>query len=705
MLVLGVLLTACARGESPESQSPIPTNEARCDAGIDDPFRDLERLDDPKVVAWMKQQSTQTEAALQELPAVAAFEASLGQIEGALQGAGGVEIVRGSRRFLWGDDGRLRVASGEEAPRVLYDPAEVAFGGYNVINAVHPSWSGRHVVVSLTKEGEELSRMRILDVERGDALPETLSHAWPSDSGGVHWLPDDSGFVYLHYPVVDPRAEGFLHDMTSVLYRLGDDPERLHEVFSAAQSPGLGIASHDYPLVFIPGADSRYAVAMVAGAASYADHYIAPIDQLADGRPTWTPIARAADKVAQVSIVGETVVALSARDRTRFQILAAPADAGGLDGAQVLVEPPPGEVLTSMAAGPDGLLYATGRDGVVASLYHRARDGHTSAVPLPGVFGELLLGDDDWVPGSSVGEDGTVTVRGGGWLSPRMRYRHRIGSDVLQAASTSPSPFDDLVVEERIVTTPDGAAVPLSVLRRRDVQPGKDTPALLYGYGAYGMTAVPVVFPPLLAWARQGGIAAVAHVRGGGERGAAWHEAGRKQTKPNTWRDLIACAEDLQNAGWTSPEHTAAWGMSAGGLMVGRAVTERPDVFGAVVADVGLLNPIRLEATANGDNSAKEFGNIDDPAECEALVEMDAYLHVDAAATYPPTLVATGIHDARVEPWMSSKFAARLQEARGGPVRLWVDYAGGHGLGVTPAAARARTARLLAFAWSHTSAG
>ncbi|MGH1349076.1 MAG: prolyl oligopeptidase family serine peptidase [Nannocystales bacterium] len=694
----------CACGVRPELHPPSRETRPRCDAAIDDPFRELEQLDDADVVAWMKRESRDTEAALSSLPDVEGFASALRAIGDVEADPIGVEIVRGSRRFLWGSDGRLRLASEGHPTRVLYDPQTTPFDGYNVINYIQPSWSGAHVVVSLTKEGEEISRLRVLDVDTGEPRPETISHAWPSDGGGVHWLPDDSGFVYLHYPVVDPRADGFLHDMTSVLYRLGEDPTVLHEVFSATQSPTLDIEAHDYPMVFIPGADSRYAVALVAGAASFSDHYLAPIESLHAGAPTWTRVARAQDKVAQLAILGDHLVALSARDTPRFQILATPVDAGGLEHADLWVDPPPGEVLTSMAVGAEGLVFATGRDGVVASLYHRAHGGTVRPLALPEAFGELRLGEDDWTPGSSATSDNMVTVRGGGWLSPRVRYRHRIGSDAFEIQGGPTAAFEDLVVEERSVTTPDGATVPLSLIRRRDVEAGPETPMLLYGYGAYGMTAVPVVFPPLLAWARRGGIAAVAHVRGGGERGTAWHEAGRKLTKPNTWRDLIACAEDLHAAGLGRPQQTAIWGRSAGGLMVGRAMTERPDLFGAVLADVGLLNPIRLEASANGDNSAKEFGNINDPEECQGLLEMDAYLHIDASAHYPPTLVATGIHDARVDPWMSTKFAARLQTAQGGPVRLWVDYAGGHGLDVTVEAARARTARLLAFAWEHTTA-
>ena len=154
--------------------------------------------------------------------------------------------------------------------------------------------------------------------------------------------------------------------------------------------------------------------------------------------------------------------------------------------------------------------------------------------------------------------------------------------------------------------------------------------------------------------------------------------------------------------GFTSPEHTAIWGISAGGILAGRAITERPELFAAAMVEVGMLNPARLEASANGDNSSKEFGSLDQPGECEALLEMDAYLHVRDGERYPAVLVTGGIHDPRVDPWEPSKLAARLEQANaatgaGGPTLLWIDEAGGHGVGEARAARYPKVARVLGF--------
>ena len=182
---------------------------------------------------------------------------------------------------------------------------------------------------------------------------------------------------------------------------------------------------------------------------------------------------------------------------------------------------------------------------------------------------------------------------------------------------------------------------------------------------------------------------AIAHVRGGGELGKDWHLGGQKGTKPNTWRDLIACAEYLVRERWTSPERLAISGGSAGGITVGNALVDRPDLFRAVVAEVGIHDALRAELTANGPPNIEEFGSVETPEGFSALLAMSSYHRVDDGVVYPATLITTGYNDPRVEPWEPGKMAARLQAAsasvgaRGRPVLLRVDFDAGHGIGNT----------------------
>ena len=202
---------------------------------------------------------------------------------------------------------------------------------------------------------------------------------------------------------------------------------------------------------------------------------------------------------------------------------------------------------------------------------------------------------------------------------------------------------------------------------------------LINSYGSYGISNNPYFSPTYLLWVQQGGVVAIAHVRGGGEKGEEWRLGGYKETKPNTWRDLIDCTEYLIKEKYTSQEKVAIWGASAGGITVGRAMTERPDLFKVVIAEVGVMNPLRDEITPNG--QPKEFGTVNDPKEFKSLLDMDAYQHIKKGEKYPATFITGGINDQRVIVWEPVKYAAKLlfNDASSNPQLLKIDFEGGHG--------------------------
>jgi prolyl oligopeptidase len=219
------------------------------------------------------------------------------------------------------------------------------------------------------------------------------------------------------------------------------------------------------------------------------------------------------------------------------------------------------------------------------------------------------------------------------------------------------------------------------------------------GYGAYGITMNPFFSPTLLAWLERGGVFAVAHVRGGGEYGEEWHLAGKEGTKRNTWKDFIACAEYLIKQRYTSPQHLAGTGTSAGGILIGRAITERPDLFRAAVPRVGVMNALRTEHEPGGPANIPEFGTTKIEAGFRALREMDAVEHVRPGVRYPAVLLTAGVHDSRVEAWQPAKMAAVLQErsASGYPVLLRVGFDAGHGMGLTKSQRVDEMADIYAF--------
>jgi prolyl oligopeptidase len=221
--------------------------------------------------------------------------------------------------------------------------------------------------------------------------------------------------------------------------------------------------------------------------------------------------------------------------------------------------------------------------------------------------------------------------------------------------------------------------IPLSIIYKKGIPLDGSNSCILRGYGAYGISATPG-FSILNSVALRGVVLAIAHTRGGGEKGEAWYRAGYKTTKPNTWEDFISCAEYLVKKGYTSPQKLAGTGTSAGGILISRAITERPDLFAAAVCNVGCANAMRLEFSANGPVNTPEFGTVKDPVECQALFEMDGVQHVEKGVKYPAVMGVGGWNDPRVPAWEPGKFVAALQAATasGNPILMKVNYDNGH---------------------------
>ena len=249
----------------------------------------------------------------------------------------------------------------------------------------------------------------------------------------------------------------------------------------------------------------------------------------------------------------------------------------------------------------------------------------------------------------------------------------------------SPVDYSQVESEEVKARSADGTMVPLSIVHKRGMARDGSHPTWLEGYGSYGITLDPTFRPTMLAFFEHGGVFAVAHVRGGGEYGEEWHLAGQKLTKQHTIDDMLAGAQYLIEHKYTSPAHLAGEGTSAGGITIGGAITQRPNLFGAALIRVGDSDSLRSELMASGPANIPEFGTVKELDGFKALYGMDAFQHVRPKTAYPAVLLTTGANDPRVAPWQAAKMAARLQASTssGKPVLLRVDYDAGHGMGST----------------------
>ena len=324
----------------------------------------------------------------------------------------------------------------------------------------------------------------------------------------------------------------------------------------------------------------------------------------------------------------------------------------------------------------------------------KLKSGEFLNLPANGDFGSLSA--ETSLPG--------VVYSWSTWTAPPERfYADGKGTRpiLVDRAAASADKAKPITVEDVLATGKDGTTIPLTILHNTGMVMDGSHPLLLQAYGAYGISSSPSYSPALLVWINRGYIVAVAHVRGGGERGEPWHLAGYKATKHNTWEDAIACAEYLDAHKYTSPTHTAIWGGSAGGIMVGRSLEERPDLFAAAIDLVPVSDALRSETEPNGPPNIPEFGSTKTEEGFKALYAMSPYEHIKQGTRYPAVLLLTGANDPRVSPAQPAKMTARLQAATtsGKPVLLRVDYDAGHNVStMTTRQAAELSADYLSFA-------
>jgi prolyl oligopeptidase len=379
--------------------------------------------------------------------------------------------------------------------------------------------------------------------------------------------------------------------------------------------------------------------------------------------------------------IGHDVWLKTHKDASRFKIIHLDLDHPDIAKADVTV-PESDEVIRDIGAAKDALYVVSTKAGIARVM--RIPYGQTAEKPLPLPFAGSVNGF--YV---SVLNDGAL-LRLAGWIEAPLWYAYDPGADELADTGIEPrNPTDFSGITSVEVTAPaaDGTPIPLSIIYKKDLKMNGENPCLMEGYGAYGISLDPNFDATRLALLERGIVIAVAHVRGGGENGEDWHLAGQKLTKENTISDFIACAEYLIKKGYTGRGKLALRGTSAGGITIGGALTQRPDLFALALVNVGVVNALRAEAEPNGAVNTPEFGSVKDPDGFKALYAMDAYEHVKDGTAYPTVMLITGANDPRVDPVQLFKMTARLQAATSSknPVLLRVDFDAGHGIGSSKA--------------------
>jgi prolyl oligopeptidase len=703
-------LPARALSIEPPAPAPVkPVTDTYFGTVVNDPYRWLEQVDDPAVRQWMRAQGDYARAVLDAIPGRDALLKRINQLDAATP-ARVIDVQRrpGGRLFFQQRGARdnqfklyVRDAKGT---RLLVDPEQVAkqTGTPHAINYMQPSWSGRYVAYGLSAAGSEDASLYVVDAGSGRQVLGPITRA---AYGAIGWLPDDSGLFFNRLQEMTagmPAIEKF-QKTRAVFVRVADGAQAAERAVTALSfdSPGINInPAQDSPAVY-PVHGSPLALGLIFhGTDRELTVYAAPLADAAVGKAQWRKLVDRRDAVTAVEVIGDRLLALTHQGAPRYRLVETSVERPDLASARELMRGEPG-VLTGMARAADAL-YVSRRDGAASRLFRLALGptGATAApvevkLPITGSF--ELSGTDPRLPGVlataqgwtrapqifEVGARGTVRNTG---LQPRGRY------DALA----------DFVATEVLVKSHDGAMVPLSIVHKRGLKRDGRAPTLLWGYASYGFTEEPWFSAWRIAWLERGGVFAVANPRGSGAFGQDWYRGGYQATKPNTWRDFIATAEYLVAQKYTSSDRLGIWGGSAGGILVGRSMTERPDLFRAVISSVGVNDAVRAELTPNGVPNIPEFGTHTTEAGFRALLAMSTYHHIVDGTFYPAVLFTHGVNDPRVDVWQSSKAAARMQAASasiaaGRPVLLRLDWQSGHGIGDTREQRNAERADVLSF--------
>ena len=688
---------------------------------VNDPYRFLEQVKDPAVVNWMKGQAEATESILKQIPGRASILASLKEKD-SVGGSVISAITRtesGRWFYLKREQGQSQAklvwrdgVAGEE--RLLVDPVAVTKekGRPHAIQSFHPSPDGKLLAYGMHASGSEIGHMHVIEVATGKPLLPPIDRV---RFAGASWRKNGSGLFFsrLRPGFESMRSTERFADTGRYYLDLNQtNPDKL--IFSASMYAELKLPSFATGYVQeLPGTDLAGMVVNF-GVDRRLAMYVANLDDVMNGKAKWREVFNQSADIREVDMGHGNVYLRSALDAPRFKILKLKLTQLDLKSAETLLPESEG-VLRAMTVSQDSLI-VTRREGVNTALLRLpvasinglgSSSSSSSANKIDVQKVSLPLEGNVTVVGSVDHPDLIVAVSS--WTQSLRRYvftptassNSNAGQFVRLnlAPPVEPVQRAEIVAREVMVPSHDGVRVPVSIIMRKDTVLNGKNPTILYGYGAYGTTEEPARSNGVMAWVERGGIYVYAHVRGGGALGSQWHEAGHKTTKFNTWKDGIAAAEWLIANGYTSAAKLGIYGGSAGGIFVGRAITERPDLFAVAVPSVPVLDMVRSEQRANGVANIPEYGTVKVEPEFHALLRNSSYHAVKEGVRYPATMLMHGVNDSRVDVWQSLKFASQLANAQKGaqPVLLRLDYEAGHGSGSSAEQAMQRTAEFQAF--------
>jgi prolyl oligopeptidase len=645
---------------------------------IFDPYYNLSELKGSSLDNWFKLQDSIVKNYFSSKNEYSSQLKRLTTIQVSNEGNPTLITVSENRRYFYlrydtirQKDVLLYRKTAQDQEKELYEPSDDL-----EVNYLAPSYDGKYIAVGFNPKDNFTSKVIVVNVDNGTILADTIKNINP-DYGGVEWLPDNNGFAYLYFPHTNRTSKDFKTEAYTIIHRINKDSTKREVVFKDAQSHGSeGII---YPKVKISSSQDRYVIGYMADSGDFYDSFVSKMSDFSSGQPKWNPLFKKSDSVYwdQGEVLHNELIYRKSTAKGN-ELRSISLENGTTTESRILIKGSAENPIIDFALTRNNIYFSQSRFGVEVSLTKIKNTGTDSIIPMPFIPGYLSF------YGSSTAHD-SIGIAIDGWTSDYKRFwvlpDDRIIDEGLIKDRRFPE-FDSIVSKQVQVKSHDGVQVPLSLVFKKNTNLNSENRVFIYVYGAYGESMSPFYSPIFLDWVAQGGILAFPHVRGGGEKGVAWHQAGMKENKFNSWLDLNACADYLISKGYTSAKKIALYTNSAGGITAGMAVNIRPDLYGAFIAEVSRLNPLGLEMEDNAKSSSYlEYGTIKDSIELKGLIAMDPYLNLGKPLKdFPATLIMPSFNDDRIPIWDNAKYIARLQQNYSGsnPILFDVDFSSGH---------------------------
>ncbi len=649
-----------------------------------DPYRWLESLSNPEVTQWIKQQADYTNSILSGISGRDELVAEWKSIDkNQVVQYGPIDYINGKLFYFKLIPGekvkklyyRNGLYTGQEV--LLFDPLSFHKGKtYSISDAV-PSPDGKKIIITYQEGGGETNTMNVIDVATRKFIDQDVTPA-----SSPQWTFDGKAIIYGTTKNFNTNSKdiNFGLNAKTRIHIPGNKKEKDKDFFSDESYPELNLDSKEYPSAWVERTQKNYVFAGRYTVQPENFMYYAPISQI-NTKIQWKKLCEHKDSLTgNLVYFNDDVYSISHKNAPYFKVVRTSLKNPDWDHADVIFEEQPGLTVSNIVRSKDYLI-ANYSDGINGRIFkYNIHTKQISEIKLP-YSGTAIIYTMPWESTKSNAVNAMITS----WSKPITHFQLSLDDDNFMPSKFNkppiyPDAYKNLVVKEVEVKGHDGVMIPLSIIYKKGTQLNGNNICMMESYGAYGYGMTPYFNKRSNGLAVRGVVIAVPHVRGGNEKGQAWYQAGYKTTKPNTWKDFISCAEYLIQKGYTAADKLAGTGTSAGGILITRAITERPDLFAAAVCNVGCANAMRLEFGANGPGNIPEFGTVKDSIECKALFDMDGVQHVVKGTKYPAIMGVGGFNDPRVMVWQPGKFVASAQKASvsGKPVLLKINYDDGH---------------------------